>query len=173
MARYYKVRLPTRVASQWAKDHPQLGGGGGSVANDEAGVTFRVSDLTDGRIPTESTVFDAVEQDEQVGLDATEARDMLAAMAAAERAAQPDRLPIVVAVVVALLAVIMASGLVQTLVGDAREHLIQERIKRPRAQYGWSARVGADRKALGLPEKPVLKIDYVPMRRPGLLPPIE
>ncbi|GEM_PF-2739722 len=152
MPRYYKVRLPKRIASQWAKARPdRVEGDDVFVVHGDPGVTFRVSDIEDGRVPAESTV-ESIEGvvHTTVGLSDEEAAEVLASMAVAERASQPDRLPLVVALVCALLTVILASGVVQTAVDDARQHLIEERVKRPRAQYGWSARVGATKKALGL-----------------------
>lgn len=166
MGRYYKVRLPKRVASEALKGRRSTAMESFDDYDAEPGVTFRVSDLQGGRVPTESTVGDLQVGRADVGLSPAEAAELMASMAAAERADQPDRLPIVVALVMAVLFVVLASGVVQSLVGDAREQLIEERIKRPRAQHGWSERTGATRKALGLPEQPAVKIDYIAPKQP-------
>lgn len=166
MPRYYRVRLPKRIASDATKRKDAPVTSGFDELADTPGVSFRVSDLDGGRVPLKSTIDElGPMSDGDVGLSDSEAAEVMAAMAAAERAAQPDRLPVVVAIVVALLFIVMASGVVQSIVGDVREQMIEERIKRPRAQYGWSARVGASKKALGLPEKPAKKIDYYPLPR--------
>ncbi len=169
MARYYRVRLPKRVATQWANRKPSVSG---DTFEDplDPGVTFRVSDLADGRVPKESTIEPEPEVPREVGLSDAEAREMLASMAVAERSSQPDRLPVVIALVVAALFVLLASGVVQTIFSETKEQMIEERLARPRARYGWSARVGADKAKLGLPEKPAQKIDYVPIARPKFMP---
>ena len=167
MPRYYKVRLPKRIATDAKKN--RRGGTEVPIAafdelHDEPGVSFRVSDLHNGAVPTESTIDELGRlPPSEVGLSDAEAAEVMASMAVAERASMPDRLPLVVALVVATLFLVMASGVVQSVVNKTREQMIEERLERPRAQYGWSARVGATKKALGLPEKPAVKIDYYPL----------
>lgn len=163
MPRYYKVRLPKRIASDAKKRRQRTEVLEFDGLGEDPGVSFRVSDLDGGQVPTESTIDDLHPQRADVGLSDSEAAEVLASMAIAERASMPDRLPLVVALVVALLFVVMATGVVQSVVTDVREQMIEDRIKRPRAQYGWSARVGATKKALGLPEVPAEKIDYIPL----------
>lgn len=160
MPRYYKVRLPKRIATHATRSKPAPAAPAFDDFEGDPGVTFRVEDLASGKIPTESTVEMGGARDSEVGLTDAEAAELLASMAVAERASQPDRLPIVVALVVAALFVVMASGVVQKLVDRTRDQMIEDRIKRPRAQHGWTGRVGATREALGLPEKPVKPAEY-------------
>ncbi len=164
MARYYKVSLPKRIATQALASKKATEEFHFADFEQDQGVTFLVSDLEDGVVPSESTVDDGLpSQQKVVGLNAAEAAEMLASMDAAERASLPDRLPLVMILVAAGLVIVLATGVVQTLLSGAREQLIEERIERPRAQHGWSGRVGASRKALGLPAEPAEKIDYIPL----------
>jgi hypothetical protein len=162
--RYYKVRLPRRVASEAAaKKSKQLEPHFEDF--EDPGVTFLVSDIERGKIPTTSTVDDGRPRGGDVGLNSSEIAEVMASMAAAERAMQPDRLPLVIALVAVGLVLLLSSGVVQTFLRDTREHMVEERIKRPRARYGWMDRVGATKKSLGLPDVPAEKIDYVRPRQ--------
>ncbi len=150
MPRWYRVRLPRGVAKKWTEIHSRpLSGVWRDPAEPE--VTFRVSDLHDGKVPATSTVAEPEPADDGiVGLDGDHRDEVLATIAAAERSIQPDRLPLVVALVCVLLLLILSSGVLQGVFTDAREHLIEERIKRPRAQMNWRDRHGATRDNLGL-----------------------
>jgi hypothetical protein len=145
----YRVRIPRGIAARWKEIHSPRRP---MDSDDDPGVTFRVSDLGDGVVPTSSTVSDAPpEVRHDVGLDGEHRDEVMATIAAAERSIQPDRLPLMVVLVFILVTLIYSSGLFQGLFADAREHLIQERIKRPRAHLNWSDRHGASREKLGLP----------------------
>lgn len=150
----YRVRIPRGIATRWAEIHKRPGL---PAWRDEAdpGVTFRAADLGDGRVPRESTVADEPEAGaKDVGLDGPSRDEAMATIAAAERSLQPDRLPLLIVLVIALVAAVFSSGILQGAFSDAKERLIEERIRRPRAGMSWRHRHGVTRAELGLPPRP-------------------
>jgi hypothetical protein len=89
-----------------------------------------------------------------IGLSEAEAREFLAVCAAAERSAQPDRLPLAIGLALLFLVGLAASGLPQRMWIEARERGIERLVHRPDLKRGWTARVGATREDLGLQPRP-------------------
>ena len=156
----YRVRIPRGIGARWAAIHKRRAA---AAQDDGEGVTFRVADLGDGRVPKRSTVAaEPMPQEDDLGLDGLQRDEVLASIAAAERAQQPDRLPVVVALVVVVLVLVFSSGILQGAFRDARERLIERRIKRPRAGMSWRHRHGVSREELGLPPNAAPRSKWLP-----------
>ena len=157
----YRVKIPRGIGARWAELHKRPSP---MAWDEEVGVTFRVADLSDGRVPQHSTCAEPSEQ--TLGLDGVLRDEVLASIAAAERAQQPDRLPLVVVLVTLLLTLIFSSGILQGAFRDAREELVERRIRRPRAGMSWRHRHGVSREELGLSTPTAPRSKWLPKPHP-------
>jgi hypothetical protein len=106
----------------------------------------------DGKSEESSDETVADEQDGGVvGLHGADADEALAWIAAAERSAGRDWLPVALLLACLALLAISATGVVQTSLKAAKEAEIHRRMNRPMVKPKWSVRVGATRENLGLP----------------------